>query len=305
MKKLFFSKKIYILVVGLLIFSTTMFTYGRYIYNDIKDMYLASKNFYFNSDKLTTNRTIYQVDNWSAVENYSITVNLNNYKNNLVSSNSDIGYTINYVCSTNINCSVSKTEGVLYASKRSDYFVAVLSPKVSFNDGDSAWIEISAESTYPYKKTISARFILKVGKIGLSYAIDDVKGRPYFNFDVTNTIDYYVVKETFDNYNENDRIDVNTYLGLSEENKDKCLSAYITLTFNPNKVLLDLTSTAYLKADNYTTTSIAGYDYVNSISFKMDAISSEIIKFYKVDASSDYTFPIVNDNSIVEFSYSD
>ena len=78
MKKLFFSKKIYILVVGLLIFSTTMFTYGRYIYNDIKDMYLASKNFYFNSDKLTTNRTIYQVDNWSAVDNYSITVNLNN-----------------------------------------------------------------------------------------------------------------------------------------------------------------------------------------------------------------------------------
>lgn len=305
MKKLFLSKQAYIIVVSIIIMSSMLFTYGRYIYNDIKDVYLASKNFYFSSDKLTTNNTIYQINNWSAVDNYSITINLNNYKNNLVSTSSDISYKINYTCSDNINCSISKTEGVVYASEMNDYFVIVLSPKVSFNDGDTARIDVEAISTFPYKKKISARFILKVGKIGLSYAIDDVVGRPYLNFNVTNTIDYYVVKESFDNYNIDDRIDINTYLMLDEAKKQKCLSAYITLNFDPNDVLLDLTSTAFLKADNYTVKTIGDYEYVNSVSFKMDAISSEVIKFYKVDAEKDYTYPIINNNSIINFSYSD
>lgn len=302
-KEIFFNKKWYIFIVIVLILSSTMITYGRYIYNDIKEMYLTSKNFYFNSDKLTMNRAIYQVDNWSAIDNYSITISLNNYKNNLVSTSSDIGYKLSYTCSNNITCSINKTEGVIYASEMTDYFTLVLSPSVSFNDGDTAWIEVVAESTYPYKKEISARFVLKVGKAILSYDIDDEKGSPYLKFNITNTMDYYMVKSAFDDYNVGDRIDVNSYLSLSDEKKKKCLSAYITLEFNPNDVLLDLTTSSYLKADNYTTVNIGGYDYVNSISFEMDAISSEVVRFYKVDASKDYTYPIINSDSVIKFSY--
>ena len=302
-KGIFFSKKWYVFIVIVIILSSTVFTYGRYIYNDIKEMYLTSKNFYFNSDKLTMNRAIYQVDNWSAIDNYSITIGLNNYKNNLVSTKSDIGYKLSYTCSNNITCSISKTEGVIYASEMTDYFTLVLSPSVTFNDGDTAWIEVLAESIYPYKKEISARFVLKVGKAILSYTIDDEKGSPYLNFNITNTMDYYMVKSAFDDYNVGDRIDVNNYLSLSDENKKKCLSAYITLEFDPNYVLLDLTSSSYLKASDYTTIKIDGYDYVNSISFDMDAISSEVVKFYKVDASLDYTYPIINSDSVIDFSY--
>ena len=46
-----------------------------------------------------------------------------------------------------------------------------------------------------------------------------------------------------------------------------------------------------------------GYDYVNDITFGIDALSSNTIKFYKVDDSKDYTYPIVNNNSIVDVSF--
>lgn len=302
----FYDSKIKYILIGviILLFLPIVTTYGRYIYNDLRDFYLASKSFYFNSDKLTTERAIYQVDNWSAVDDYQIAINLNNSKNNLVHANSDIEYTIEYSCSSNVNCSIDKTGGTIYSGEISDSFLAVMSPNTTFEDGDEAWMEISASSTSPYKKKLSARFILKVGKVGLSYSIDDVSGRPYFNFRITNTLDYYLVKETFDNYSVGDRIDRLTYMNLSEENKAKCNSALITLTFDPSKVILDMTNTAYLNAESYTVTTIGGYDYVNSITFKMDSETSEDVKFYKADADTDYTYPFTTDESVVEFNYS-
>lgn len=165
-------------------------------------------------------------------------------------------------------------------------------------------MEITVKSTYPYKKSLSARFIFKVGIPGISYAIDDVKGRPYFDLSVTNTTDYYLVKEAFGTYEINQRIDYNTYSSLSEEDKAKCALPLITLTFDPSVVILDMTNTAYLNAENYTTTEIDGYNYVNSISFRIALESSEAVKFYKANANMDYTYPIVNNTSIVDFEYS-
>ena len=47
-----------------------------------------------------------------------------------------------------------------------------------------------------------------------------------------------------------------------------------------------------------------GYEYINSISFRIDLEASEVVKFYKANTKEDYTYPIVNQTSIVEFSYS-
>ncbi len=300
-----YGKKGYIALGVIIVLVITTISYGRYIYNEIRDFYLTTKNFYFNSDKLTTNRAIYQIDNWSAVDPYTITINLNNKKNNLIHSNSDINYEVSYVCSDNVLCSVSSTGGTLHTDDETNTFNAVLNPNTVFEVGDEAFIEITVKSTYPYKKTLRGRFILKVGKSGLSYTIDDKVGRPYFNFNITNTIDYYLVKEAFDDYKLNDRIDRLTYIALSEENKRKCLSSEVTLKFNPEVVILDTTNTAYLKKESYTTTNINGYDYIDSITFRMDSESSEVVKFYKVDVNNDYTFPIINDTSVVEFSHSE
>ena len=229
---------------------------------------------------------------------------LNNNKNNLLHANSDISYEVSYVCSKKAICNVSKNEGIIYSERTTDYFNVTITPDGVMRNGDEVWIEVTASSTSPYKKTISARFILKVGIPGISYTIDDVSGRPYFNLSVTNTTDYYLVKESFDDYQVDQRIDYNTYMSLSEENKAKCALPLITLTFDPSVVILDMTNTAYLNAENYTTTEIDGYNYVNSISFRIALESSEAVKFYKANANMDYTYPIVNNTSIVDFEYS-
>ena len=298
-------KKIYYIIAGF--FSLVLVVtacYGRYIYNSINERYLLTKKFYFNSDKLDINRPIYQIENWSAVGEYLINFDLNSFLNNYEKTNYDIEYNLDYSCSNNILCELSKDSGVIYESTNHDSFIASISPKGQLRDGDSAFIEIKASSVKPYKKEISARFIFNVGKIGLSYSIDDAVGNPYLNFNITNTIDYYIVDEAFLTYNVGDKIDIQTFLSLEDENKNKCTSALITLTFDPNIVVLDMISPAYLKRVSETFITINDYSYVNSITFKMDAIDSEVIKFYKVNATKDYTYPITNDESIIAFTYS-
>ena len=51
------KKKVYITLGIILLIITIGLSYGRYAYNGIKDFYLASKNFYFNSDKLKLSNT--------------------------------------------------------------------------------------------------------------------------------------------------------------------------------------------------------------------------------------------------------
>ena len=118
MKKRKLNKKKIYLLLGIILFVITIgLTYGRYAYNSLKEFYLASKNFYFYSDKLPSNRAIYQIDNWSGVDSYQLTINLNNSKNNLVHANTDINYEISYVCSSNALCSVRKTSDPLYGQR--------------------------------------------------------------------------------------------------------------------------------------------------------------------------------------------
>ena len=101
-----------------------------------------------------------------------------------------------------------------------------------------------------------------------------------------------------------DRIDYQTYESLSENDKNKCALPLIKLKFDPRKVILDLTSSVFLNKEDYTVTTIDGYEYINSISFRIDLETSEVVKFYKANTKEDYTYPIVNQTSIVEFSYS-
>ena len=54
-----------------------------------------------------------------------------------------------------------------------------------------------------------------------------------------------------------------------------------------------------------TTTNIDGFDYINSITFKMEPESSEVVKFYKADTTKNYTYPINNNTSIITVEFID
>ena len=299
-KRIFKKKRLFILSFFAFL-SLIGITYGRYIYDGIRNYYLSSKNFYFNSDKLGEKLARYQVDNWSGVEPVDIIINMNSRKNNKLSANEDIDYTISFTCSSNVTCTSTDTESTIPASSNVDSFTITMTPNEYLTDGDSIWLEVTTSSYEPYEKNLSGRFVINVGTIGLSYEIVDSVGSPYLDFNITNTIDYYRVITPFGDYEAEAHIDVATYLALSEENKRKCASAIIILKFDPEVLRLDMTNEAYLNSVSSNSTLIDGYEYINEIVFYVDAISSSKVRFYKLDTSIDYTYPFTNEESIVEF----
>ena len=116
---------------------------------------------------------------------------------------------------------------------------------------------------------------------------------------LTNTLSYYTVKEGFGDYSAKDKIDSDTYLALSDEEKAKCYSSIVTVSFDPEEVLLDNTSESYQNALNITTETIDEKSYINSITLPIEAISSVNLRLYKVDTSKDYTYPNINNYSVV------
>ena len=95
-----------------------------------------------------------------------------------------------------------------------------------------------------------------------------------------------------------------TYQALSASEKQNCASAIITLRFDPNVILLDMTSEFYQNAFDIETVQINNYEYIKAFSFKIDAMSSSNIKFYKKTVSNNYSYPNENANSIITVTYS-
>lgn len=296
----FSSKKYLIIVIGLCLLGASLtFSLARFVYTKVLDFYFSSKHFYFESDKLTVKEASYLLDHWNGVDPYNIVINVNSFKNNSLKSNTDISYNISYNCSSTVICDSNKNSGIIYSSSNTDSFIVTMTPNATFKDNDSVTMEIMAETTKPYKKKLSAQFKFVVGVYGLGHEITDSSGSPYLEVKVTNTLNYYTVREAFDNYNVNDRIDEATYSNLSEMNKAKCVSAKINFEFNPNTVYVDNNSTSFLNSYDRKSIMIDKYEYVSNFSFDMESSSSTIIRLYKRDASKDYS----NNSDVVTVSY--
>lgn len=296
----FYKKKQIIVILAILLCSTSfVVVFGRYVTNSVNNFFLRSKEFYFNSDKLSENRAVFQIENWSGVDDYTITVNMNSRKNNIQVASYDISYDIRYTCSDNAICQLSKTNGVISKDTNTDFFNLTITPNTQLETGDRVTVEIEATSTSNYKKTIKGKFTLVVGQENLTYQITDAPDEPYMNLRITNTLSYYVVRQSFGDYTVNQKIDIDTYLALTDQDKAKCFSSIVTMVFDPTKILLDITNENYSNVTNVTTTTINGKNYINSITLPIDAISSADIRFYKVDTSADYTYPNLNNNCVV------
>lgn len=302
------KKKLVIIVIGIITIMPISYTFARYAYTEIKNYFLKTKNFYFNCDKLSESGSVIEMTNWSGVGSYTITFNMNSLSNSILKTNEDIAYNIEYSCSNNVVCSIenNKTNGTISANTNTDSFTIVITvpTETILHDKDRVELNVKTTSTSPYTKELTGVFRLVVGYYGLTHEIDDSANNPYLNTRITNTLDYYVVRQAFDSYSVGNQIDEATYNALSNTNKAKCASSIVTLTFDPAKVLLDMTSEIYQNATSISRTTVNGHEYISSISFKIDAMSSKLIKFYKVNASLDYTYPNNNDASIITVTYS-
>lgn len=336
-------KKIIIIVLILILLYPT-FSLCRFVYNIFLDHYFITKNFYFNSDLLSKEGTQYTISNWSGVDSYTLTINMNSIRNDKQYATSDIYYDIEYKCGDKVNCYLEKDTGIIRATetieRNRDSFSLTVVPKEPFANKEEVSVDITAKSTSPYKKKLSATFTLKASKIGLSYEITDKKNDIFSVLRLTNSLTYYTVQEAFGSYKVGDEIEQYVYQELSNEDKKKCYSLLVNLSFDPKVINMDLTNPYYLNACKNNPSNISTiklrkviksfgdykegdllddkdynalsdtdkemvselFDYVNGLTIDIDAISSADIKFYKKYKSLDYTYPFVNESPIVKVS---
>ena len=252
---------ILIVIIGL---TPAMTSLSKYVYNAVHDYYLGTKGFYFNSDKLSSNHSEFEIaNNWSGAETYPITINLNSKKNDLVFAETDIDYEITFTHSDNINCTISKTSGTIKGSNsgwiNADYFIINIEPAAGTGlaNGEQTWVDVVVTSTSPYVATLSGKLYVGVGTEDITYGIMDSENSPYLEVNITNSLN---------------------------EGKD------VTLTFSPGTVLLDMTSSFRLNATSITTEQRNSYEYVNTVTSYVGSLETVTVKFYKVDSTQNYTY---------------
>ena len=265
-----------LIIFVIVIFLTPKFvSTAKYVYNAIHEHYLSSKDFYFRSDKLSINHTEYEItNNWSGAEPYVITVNMSSKQNDMSYTESDIDYNITYTCSDNVQCILNKENSTIVGTKNhgvnEDYFTISISPSgnTALAEGEKAWVDITTTSTSPYAQTLSGKLILEVGSAEITYEIIDAVNQPYLTVNITNS---------------------------------QSVGADITLTYNPEVVLLDMTSRFRLSSSTDSTQQLNGHPYLKSITSHVESLSTTTVRFYKNDATQDYSYspgsgvtPIIN-----------
>ena len=298
-------KKISIIVlIALIIFLTITVTFGRYIKNIVNNFILETKAFYFNSSILSINGKNYSIVNWDGVNSYTLNIDLNNRKNDERYTKTDIVYSISVDCPNTVQCSLSKNTGTIHPEDSSDSYVITVSPRQNFYEGDTVVVRTEVESSLPYRKKMSASYTIGVEKSDFSYDIVDSVNSKYLTINFTNSITYYQVSEAFGSYSVGDQISLEDFNSLQDSEKAKCFSAIITVEYDPHKLLVDMTNSLYLNhlSTDYQEITINGYAYVSKFSFKVPASSNSSIIFYKDDITKNYTYPIVNDTSIIDVS---
>lgn len=82
------------IVIFLIVLTITFAVFGRYVYNNIREAYFTSKEFYFTSDLLTLDNATYQYENWGGVDAYEINFDLYSYANTLLRLDYDLNYAV-------------------------------------------------------------------------------------------------------------------------------------------------------------------------------------------------------------------
>ncbi len=288
-KKINKFKVIIFILIVFLFFTITVF--GRYIYNNIRDRYLASKSFYFTSNLLTTNsKEEYRYSNWGGSGDTEIPIELYSYDNELLRMEYDLSY--NITCEVikgkdkGITCFVDQKgftaqDGIIAVENgnKSVHRIIVVPPTSGLDIDDQVSIKVTATTDDVYSKTISATFTFVITAQEAEYEIEDVAGDSSLTLLLRNA----------------------TASGSD-----------ITLEFDPKVIRLDMNDEIYVTNESIETETISeemtvnGETFTNTakfvkkITFKLNAESSRNIIFYKMDPKQDYTYPNGHTESVIK-----
>ena len=261
-------KKLIICII-LLISIMIMPTLSRYVYNNVRDIYLKSQNFNFSSNLLTTMGKTYKYANWSGVNEYELDIELYSYENEQsLFTYEENGLKYNITCEVEDTTKATAHIETIAGNSTADGYIPnetniknvkiYVKPTENLELGDTVVVNITASTTEPYKKTIKATFEIKVTGESITSSIEDESARIYATLKLVNT--------------------------QSEEEQ-------ITLTYDPELFVMDVTHEYYENKISEVTEEIDGVEYVKSVTFNMDAEDVKYIRFYKKNINANYTYP--------------
>ena len=260
--KNYLKKQLILIVVAVAYILSLVFTLGRYVLKKVNTYVSATKEFYFYSDKLKEEETEYPIS-WSGTEECIIPINLYTKINSLKKATHDIKYKVEYeLLSSNAVCTLSKESGIVTTETNNDTFTVSILPNSLIGENDKITVKVNVTTVDDFEKTLTEKFIIRVNDESASYKIDDEENRPYFDLIISN---------------------------MQKEN--------ITITFDPNEILIDTTSNIFKTLNSYGL--LTGTNYINKISFTVNTMSGVNIRFYKKDKTKDYT----DNTSVINFSH--
>lgn len=301
-----YTRKQILVLSVLVIFCLSLVTIlARYVLKYANNFYTSTKEFYFESDKLKESNPTYRIEQWTGINSYSIPIKLSTAKNTLEKLSYNVDYQISYSCSSNITCQLSKTSGTIYTTNNLDTVTLRINPNTALNVGDQVTINVTASTTEPYSKTISAKFVFIIGNNEYSYKIEDAVGQIYCDLVITNTTNYYIVLEAFGSYAVGDKVDIYSYSMLDATEKAKCKPTKFTqFGYDPQILSLDMANTT-VELFSQGTENQGSVTYVVGSKVGVKAESSARVRFYKKDPTQNYTYPINNNTSIITVEFID
>ena len=109
-----------------------------------------------------------------------------------------------------------------------------------------------------------------------------------------------MVQTAFGPYSVGDRINIYTYYELTAEERENCVPTKIVrFDYDPQILSLDMANTT-VELFSMGTETQGTTEYVVSYKVGVGAESSARVRFYKADSTQDYTYPIVNNTSVIE-----
>jgi len=282
------KKKIVLLIIVFCVILTIAAsqTFSKYIYNSIWGYYLRSKGFYFSSDSLNVNNKKNSILTWDGND---VIFKIKNSDNDNLVSEYDISYTVSCEILNEekeyLSCNLNNTDQSTYSGKLSSASTCIdikgesdvsnlikskcelsgyswkteeATKDVSFNIElkdetkiiDEVSVQITVESTQPYKKTLKGVFNLNLTEEMSEYELD---------------------YEIFDSHSE---ITI-----VNKGNYDKCFN----ISFDETKNLYDNYSNDVIES------FVTKDKVINKIKVKIKSQSSTIISFYKLKSEDVYS----------------
>ena len=295
--------KVGIVVFIFLAFLLTISGFARFVYNNFRDRYLASRKFYFTSNLLEMTNKTYTYNNWDGTGIYELDLELYSKNNDLQVLEEDIEYNLMVTFPSNVNCTIDnakkKTEDIEFmypyewVEYDKEYIVteeykqprnATRTIVASNQNLDEVAIYLKQrEEITPLRKSDEVAPLKKGDEIlidVLAYTTQPYKKTISATFKVKIETTFSIEDEHYQEY---------AILNLRNSTNEK---QDVTIELNANEVLLDMNDDVFIYNKGFTTQEktipTVGYEsfrygHINKITFEMPKESMREIKLYKVN----------------------